>query len=436
MIEKKILVGAPGTGKSFELKEKYIENIEDYQYERITFFPEYDYQDFVGSITPVIEKNQLIYTFVPGPITRIIKKALEDQKKQYYLIVEEMTRGNCSAIFGDIFQLLDVNYKGISEYPINNSLMANYIFNDKNKKVYLPGNLNILGTVNSSDQNVYPMDTAFKRRFQFEHISVEKNREKIKDYVTVRGYKWKDLYMVINEFIIEEMGLSEDKQVGPFFIKDGKEVDKLLLYLWDDVQKISSRNIFIGEIKTKSQLLDYAKNDENIWVNGITESIEKTYKSKKLDKEENGLWSTILKKRNRNYVLNMIESDEKNDRETGRGVDKFIAAFSAINEEGLTFEIIFDKIMEFNKQGRTDNQKKKYKRLIEKFTNYKNGMYSEQEVELLMKIKDKDFYSMSKQEIYDFFIDIKNNEIYKFMSIQESWCTSAINKIGKELNND
>ena len=276
-LKNKIFVGAPGTGKSYKINQ-LVDNNPNYISEKIVFHPEYDYNDFVGTIKPNIDNDESnkLYEFYPGPFTRLLKQAIQNKNQQYYLIIEEMTRGNCSAIFGNIFQLLDRGYR------INDEYISKYVYqgteNDINDPIYLPDNFHILGTINSSDQNVYPLDTAFKRRFDFEYIDVEENKENISDF-SICGIKWKDLYMQINNFIINELELEEDKQVGPFFIKEDDNINKLFIYLWEDVNRYCDHEkLFNENIKSLSQLLKKV-NDKNV-------DIKEIFNQKMFNKEE------------------------------------------------------------------------------------------------------------------------------------------------------
>ena len=268
----KIYYGAPGTGKSYEIDNVVLKDLSnDERKERVirtTFHPEYTYNDFVGQLIPTVNKdtNEITYDFNEGPFTIAMKKAYATPNQMIYLVIEEMSRGNCAAIFGDIFQLLDRRDDGVSEYAINNDLISNYVKMDRNE-VRLPSNLTILGTVNTSDQNVYVMDTAFKRRFEWKYISIEpvyndendhskgyKNNAdiKLKYGDEIKTYKWIDLYRALNKFISsnEYLGLGEDKQIGQFFIKFDfdEEIDrdkienKLLHYLWFDIQESSFKS--------------------------------------------------------------------------------------------------------------------------------------------------------------------------------------------------
>ena len=188
-----------------------------------------------------------------------------------------MSRGDIAGVFGDIFQLLDRDYFGVSEYFIDNDLIVKSL----NKagiaidKVYIPSNLSILGTVNTSDQNVNVMDTAFKRRFDFEYMDVTPIRDSdtgellnsFEFSLSGKTFEWNRFYMALNEFITEKLKLEEDKQLGQFFINIDKRSrndnyimskigNKLLNYLWEDVQKASLAEDF--SIFTKNYI-SYSK---------------------------------------------------------------------------------------------------------------------------------------------------------------------------------
>lgn len=302
----KIFSGAPGTGKSFYL-DKSIENdypkgSQDYnQYVfRTTFYPDYSYYDFIGDLKPSKVNDSISYEFKAGIFTRALTRALEHPDKKIYLVIEEMSRGNSEAIFGDVFQLLDRDHNGKSVYQIDNENIYNYIFR-KNKnllsgnKIYIPSNMYILGTVNSSDQNVYVLDTAFKRRFQFKIFSPRPNTSKNNFKFEVNGtpFEWLYFYQALNYFIIHYLDLEEDKQIGQWFVKDvgSKNLNnitiknKLLHYLWEDINKLTfasdkNHSIFNKDYKTFYDIYDDFDNKNKKIFNDKIIELYNDYKSK------------------------------------------------------------------------------------------------------------------------------------------------------------
>lgn len=261
-----IYFGAPGTGKSFTLNQDKDELLEDFEdnYERVTFHPDYSYANFVGAFKPYPEGKDIIYKYVPGPFMRILKKALKNPDKPYLLIIEEINRANVSAVFGDVFQLLDRDENHQSDYPIDSTEeMRLYLNQDK---IILPQNLFIWATMNSADQGVFPMDTAFKRRWDFKYFSIDNNEELIEDtYVHLNNTKinWNTLRKAINDELLSYK-INEDKCIGPFFAFNeyhGKEIptdifkdifkSKILMYLFEDAAR-SKRNDMFSGAKTKN----------------------------------------------------------------------------------------------------------------------------------------------------------------------------------------
>lgn len=285
----RIVFGAPGTGKSFKLKEDSVKLLESTSgtLERVTFHSDYTYAQFVGTYKPVSDASGHIrYKFVPGPFMRIYVDALKsgrtDVPQPHILLVEEINRARVAAVFGDVFQLLDRNEKGVSDYDIQATEdVRKYLADelggtpDNYDKLQLPNNLFIWATMNSADQGVFPMDTAFKRRWNFEYIGINDSEEKLKyedgkDYVIPIGMKenrkyvkWNDLRTGINEILTDTCKVNEDKLLGPFFISkdmlenalasDKREdsfvkafESKVIMYLFEDVMKMSPEKIFKG----------------------------------------------------------------------------------------------------------------------------------------------------------------------------------------------
>lgn len=301
---QKILFGAPGTGKSFKVddfeKGYGLENVEESRKFRTTFHPDYDYAQFVGAYKPRKkddDKDIITYDFVP----QVFAKAYVAAWKQYfsagdalttdnqvYLVIEEINRGNCAQIFGDIFQLLDRVSdgpdKGFSQYSIDadcdfaewlktndnglKSVWSAYEEKVGDGKLKLPPNLNILATMNTSDQSLFPMDSAFKRRFDWEYVPISftdeegNEKEAAKYEIEVfdkdgtpckregdKPYLWKDFVEKINTKILD-ITKSEDKQLGEFFIKpdsgnvisNKRFLGKVMFYLWNEVCKDEHEN--------------------------------------------------------------------------------------------------------------------------------------------------------------------------------------------------
>jgi hypothetical protein len=262
---QKIFYGAPGTGKSHKVKELVTGKEE--RTERVTFHPEYDYNSFVGGYKPTMDGKDIRYEFVPQAFSNIYVKAWNDLDNDYYLVIEEINRGNCAEIFGDIFQLLDRT----NEYHITPSkelkeyLTTQFTGNTKidGNKLILPPNLNILATMNTSDQSLFPMDSAFKRRWDWEYIPINyedsENNKSSKFKVQLsetESFSWLSFIKSVNSVIKQNDNLGMDKCLGNYFIKPETEeidietfVNKAIFYLWNDVFKdeMEENNIFLNK---------------------------------------------------------------------------------------------------------------------------------------------------------------------------------------------
>lgn len=272
----RIIFGAPGTGKSYKLNEDQKNLLKDGGgFERVTFHPDYSYANFVGTYKPVSnERGEISYEYVPGPFMRTyvaaIKSANSDNPKPYLLIIEEINRANVAGVFGDVFQLLDRNSENISEYSIQTSEdMRKYLVRELGEdsalytEIKIPDNMFIWATMNSADQGVYPMDTAFKRRWNFTYLGINDKEEGIlgKEVCLGKGIyerrvEWNELRKAINIELLEECKVNEDKLLGPYFVtknylENNEEFvkvfkNKIIMYLFDDAAKHKRSMIFSG----------------------------------------------------------------------------------------------------------------------------------------------------------------------------------------------
>ena len=288
----RILFGAPGTGKSFTLnREKDLLLADGGEYERVTFHPDYSYANFVGTYKPVPckdsdGKDAITYSYVPGPFMRTYVKALQnsrtDAPKPFLLVIEEINRANVAAVFGDIFQLLDRGDDEVSEYPIQASEdIKKYLAGelggnpDDYAEIRIPDNMFIWATMNSADQGVFPMDTAFKRRWDFTYLGIDDSEAGIVGKKVVLGQgdyrrivEWNALRKAINNELLTYK-VNEDKLMGPYFISkknlpEGEMIDsavfarifknKVIMYLFDDAAKQKRITLFGGcDEKAKNQ---------------------------------------------------------------------------------------------------------------------------------------------------------------------------------------
>ncbi|HCY81663.1 MAG TPA: hypothetical protein DHV22_08695 [Xanthomarina gelatinilytica] len=280
----RILYGAPGTGKSFILNEQ----AREYEKVRVTFHPDMTYGQFVGMYKPISKADgNIAYKVVPGPFLRAIELANEKDElgepKQVVLIIEELNRSNCSAVFGDIFQLLDRRNDGYSEYAIELSNdLQNYVSDlgvDIKQGFKIPPNLNLWATMNSADQGVFPLDAAFKRRWSMEYVGIDNGETILLDSRMIFNSKisihWNDFRKTLNEFLVE-LAVNEDKLIGPFFLS-GKELStpngfsgKLVLYLWDDVMRHKNRKRLFAQ-NSLSEIMKKVVNaaDLSVLFNGV-----------------------------------------------------------------------------------------------------------------------------------------------------------------------
>lgn len=300
---QKIVYGAPGTGKSYRLSQQ----VEEYfgnNVKRVTFYDGYTYGQFVGMYKPtIIEGNDIGYSYVPGPFMQQLVQALKNSENSFCLVIEEINRAKADKVFGNIFQLLDRDSSAKSRYPISVSEeqlrflevelkeQEEILKEIKEKGLYIPDNLYIWATMNSADEGVQPLDTAFKRRWKFEYISLNKNekefekqREGIKLIVgknKTYNLEWNAFRKTVNNKL-QEYNITEDRLISPFFISPDDFtiavsedtyaldknifVEKVLMYIFDDLlrhyPKIKSK-IFNDNLKTFSKIYEVLLNDNH-----------------------------------------------------------------------------------------------------------------------------------------------------------------------------
>lgn len=314
---QKIVYGAPGTGKSYSLNEE-VESIFGSNKERVTFYDGYTYGQFVGMYKPTMtEKGDISYEYVPGPFMKQLVKALMNPKEKFCLVIEEINRAKADKVFGNIFQLLDRDSTGKSKYEISVSeeqrqylkkvlgkksekinCFSDYsleaaevkvLYNKDNNidTLYIPNNLYIWATMNSADDGVQPLDTAFKRRWKFSYISLNANENIFEDKgifligkYKENGITWNNFRHAINKELKDR--ITEDRLIAPFFvsindfeknIEDEKKVlnqdifvEKVLMYIFDDLLRHYPKlreKIFNNNIKTFSDIYEKVTKNDN-----------------------------------------------------------------------------------------------------------------------------------------------------------------------------
>ena len=328
----KIFYGIPGCGKSYKIdamlnhkpefvdeaiKNKIVKKADESDIIRTTFYLDYSNSDFIGQIYPCVEKVEVsnddgsvdyksivTYKRIPGPFTKALLRAyqhlIDKDKSQVYLIIEEINRGNAAVIFGDTFQLLD-RKNGDSEYPINNEFIESYLKENLDnieslpssynlEKIMIPHNLTIFATMNTSDQNVFPLDTAFKRRWNRERITNDWGKVgHIKGmYIPYTDITWENFAKTINKEMIsqsikKDAPISEDKQMGAYFASEDMLTDgpmekddvklsnfenNILDYLYNDVTKFDHSILFEKQLNSIDNIYERI----NLYIDAINET--------------------------------------------------------------------------------------------------------------------------------------------------------------------
>ncbi len=309
-----VVFGPTGTGKSYYLKHLAKSFVEDERHiKRVTFHPEYSYSDFVGSYRPnpkyqpIGEEDKYLrdseylelddtrkemmpvidYSYSIGPFTDALSLALNTDKP-VVLIIEELNRGDIAGIFGDLIQILDRGRDGKSEFPSQSNLdLVKYLKRVTDKSldegVYLPDNLHLWATINQADQNVFTLDTAFKRRWNWKYLPIDYEEERLSDIdISWRGrtIKWLKFIKILNQEIASIQGVKDDKLMGQYFItvQDLKDENliktKVLQYLWEDVVPHNPSELFSSTITSYENLMaTYSQKDKPIFVDNLDKAL-------------------------------------------------------------------------------------------------------------------------------------------------------------------
>lgn len=298
----RIFYGAPGTGKSYRVHGEMSDGAEKIV---TVFHPDTQHNDFVGALKPKMEKDEqgessITYSFRPGPFTCALILAIARPDRKVCLIIEEINRASAAAVFGELFQLLDREPDGTSTYSINatDPDMIEYINTELGTmgctpvdSLRIPSNMSLLATMNSSDQAVMPLDTAFKRRWNFEYLPIDLSKPEIPQteiiFTTNSGkysVLWRDFAQIINDTLVE-CEIAEDRLIGPFFL-DSKELEngeaakaalggKLFIYLWDDVLRhVGHQKIFASTFRTFGNLSAAFRNDMAVFSTAVENRLE------------------------------------------------------------------------------------------------------------------------------------------------------------------
>ena len=295
-----ILFGAPGTGKSYVIDQA----AKQYPRCRVTFHPDYTYAQFVGAYKPVPSQQTasgITYGFVPGPFVNTLVESLENPNTPHILIIEEINRADPAAVFGDVFQLLDRNDEGSSEYSVRTSqelkdylqgklsanaqktLRALIVDLEQSEadapdydcsEIAIPNNMYIWASMNSADQGVFPMDTAFKRRWTFQYLPIDSDNGMLQSADgAFLSEHWDEIRTNINKLLKSQgRDIPEDKLLGPYFLSarelhnDDEDAEqnaqnfvhvfasKVIMYLFEDAARYCRAQVFRIPDESQGQL--------------------------------------------------------------------------------------------------------------------------------------------------------------------------------------
>ena len=287
--ENLIFYGAPGTGKTHAVNER----VGDKHSIRTVFHPDLQNSDFVGALKPVTRDGDVTYEFSPGPFARALRAAILRPNEEVYLIIEELNRAPAAAVFGDLFLLLDRDSTGLGRYdadfPTDEfKAWLRAECGQEIEKLRLPANLWLLATMNSADQGVFPLDTAFRRRWKQQYINIDYAISPAGNFniVKVDGNQapiaWSNFARILNDYLTDHLSIAEDRLLGPWFVSDvelaASELvsGKVLIYLWDDLLRHHGRDIIFNTaaVKTYGALSHRVSRSETIFAAGFLGALD------------------------------------------------------------------------------------------------------------------------------------------------------------------
>lgn len=275
--------GAPGTGKSHKIDE----DVKKLGASAITtvFHPDVQNGDFIGTLKPVVTAGDVGYAFSPGPFLKAYAEAWSHPEKQIWLVIEELNRAPAASVFGELFLLLDRTSDGTGKYDVDypslecEAWAAKNIpesISDRPSKLKLPSNLTIAATLNSADQGVYPLDTAFRRRWTQNYVKLDYQQgpDKLVKFIDKDGNEqeihWRLFVQSLNG-VMETHGIREDRLLGPWFVNEhelesGVIPGKVLVYLWEDLFRNHDKSIvFSHKGSTYGGLVDAMEKNKPIF---------------------------------------------------------------------------------------------------------------------------------------------------------------------------
>ena len=287
--ENLIFYGAPGTGKTHTVNGR----VADKHSIRTVFHPDLQNSDFIGALKPVTRDGNVTYEFSPGPFAHALRAAILHPNEEVFLIIEELNRAPAAAVFGDLFLLLDRDATGRGKYDADFPTDEFKVWlsgecKQEIEKLRLPANLWLLATMNSADQGVFPLDTAFRRRWKQEYININDAISPDGGFNVVKAdgnqasITWANFARILNDYLTDYLSIAEDRLLGPWFVSDVELASsdfvpgKVLIYLWDDLLRHHGRDIIFNTavVKTYGALSNRVSRNEQVFAEGFLGALD------------------------------------------------------------------------------------------------------------------------------------------------------------------